>query len=610
MNDVSPTEKSPAAESPQRDAAEQQPSGEPQPATMRRLLIWPAALLLVVMWGLRIATGIVGETSMPVMMARFMGPLVCAGLILLWWLFLSRASLKEKSFGLLGIAVMLAVTTALSDKSIRGFGTMIYAIPWGMTAFAGALIGCELFGISRRTLAALVAALIGFGFWDLVRTDEIYGDFRASQSWRWEPTAEDRFLAGLATSQREHAPVAQETDVLTTAPEWPAFRGPNRDGRQPGIVLGEDWQAQPPREIWRVPVGPGWSSFSVAGDQLFTQEQRGDDEVIVCYDANSGREVWVHRYTSRFWEVVGGAGPRGTPTLSNGRLFALGAEGFLHRLNPLTGEQVWQRDIRQDADRDPPMWGFAASPLVTDGVVIVHAGGSGDKGILAYDAETGDLRWGAPVGDHSYSSPQLASVNGTLCVLMLTNDGLTIVNPATGDLLGTHDWEYEGYRVLQPLVVDDASVLLGTAMGTGTRRIELQLAGGKIATTESWTSTRMNPAYNDFVAHQGYLYGFDNNIFACLDLSTGERKWKKGRYGNGQVLLLPDADQLLVISEDGELVLLRATSDKLTEVARHRVLDGRTWNHPVLVGNRLYVRNGEQAACFEMPLAPSEEIQN
>ena len=109
--------------------------------------------------------------------------------------------------------------------------------------------------------------------------------------------------------------------------------------------------------------------------------------------------------------------------------------------------------------------------------------------------------------------------------------------------------------------------------------------------------------YNDYVAHKGYLYGFDNNIFACVDLENGERKWKRGRYGNGQVLLLPDGDQLLVISEDGEIVLLRATPEKLTELAKHRVLEGRTWNHPVLVGSRLYVRNGEEAACFEMPLA-------
>jgi hypothetical protein len=146
---------------------------------------------------------------------------------------------------------------------------------------------------------------------------------------------------------------------------------------------------------------------------------------------------------------------------------------------------------------------------------------------------------------------------------------------------------------------------MGTAMGTGTRRLDLSAEGDEITVVERWTSLRMNPYFNDYVAHQGYLYGFDNNIFSCVDLENGERKWKKGRYGNGQVLLLPASDQLLVISEDGELVLLRATPEKHIELARHRVLDGRTWNHPVMVGSRVYVRNGVEAVCFDMPITTS-----
>ena len=300
---------------------------------------------------------------------------------------------------------------------------------------------------------------------------------------------------------------------------------------------------------------------------------------------------------------MGGAGPRATPTLSNRSLFALGAKGHLNRLDPLTGRQVWQRDINKDANREPPQWGYASSPLITNDLVIVYAGGPKDKGVLAYDVESGDLRWSSPAGDHSYSSPQLSELCGISCVLMLTNEGLTFVDAADGRLLGKHDWEYLGYRVVQPLVIDDSSVLLGTGMGTGTQRIEVSLKGRQFATQKDWISRRMNPYFNDYVAHDGHLYGFDNKIFACLDLATGERKWKKGRFGHGQVLLLPDRDQLLVISEDGELVLVRATPENLTELARHQVLTGRTWNHPVLVGKRIYVRNGEEAACFEVPTA-------
>ncbi len=222
--------------------------------------------------------------------------------------------------------------------------------------------------------------------------------------------------------------------------------------------------------------------------------------------------------------------------------------------------------------------------------------------MLAYDVETGHLRWTSPTGDHSYSSPQLSTVNGKQCVLMLTNTGITFVDPADGKLLGKHDWDYFGYRVVQPLVLDGSSVLLGGGLEAGTQRIEVRWDGEQFATETSWMSSRMRPDFNDSVAHDGYLYGFDNNIFACVDIATGERMWKRGRYGNGQVLLLPVADQLLVISETGELVLLRATPKKLVELARYQVLDGRTWNHPVLVGDRLYVRNSKEAACFEVPI--------
>jgi outer membrane protein assembly factor BamB len=195
---------------------------------------------------------------------------------------------------------------------------------------------------------------------------------------------------------------------------------------------------------------------------------------------------------------------------------------------------------------------------------------------------------------------------GSCAELMLTNTGITFVDPTDDRLLGKHDWEYKGYRVVQPLVVDGTSVLLGSGMGAGTQRIEVRWDGEQFATETSWTSRRMSPYFNDYVAHNGYIYGFDNNIFACVDLATGQRKWKKGRYGNGQVLLLPSGNQLLVISEDGELVLLRASPRNLVELARHRVLKGRTWNHPVLVDNRLYVRNGAEAACFKVPISEAD----
>jgi outer membrane protein assembly factor BamB len=217
--------------------------------------------------------------------------------------------------------------------------------------------------------------------------------------------------------------------------------------------------------------------------------------------------------------------------------------------------------------------------------------------------ETGEPRWSAPAGNESYSSPQLAKLAGRDVILLLTNTGLTADDAGTGKLAWLYDWKYEGYRVVQPLLVDRSDILLGTGMGTGTRRLEVMADKGDVKFEERWTSLDMKPDFNDYVAYNGFLYGLDHNILCCVDLATGKKKWKNGRYGNGQILLLPDAGQLLVLSESGELVLIRANPDKLEELARQKVLDGKTWNHPVLVGNRLFVRNAEEAACFELPVA-------
>ena len=574
------------------------------------LRMWPALLLVAIAWLCRLLPGLLQNASFPALMLQFMGPLACAGLLVLWWLLLSRAQ-GYRIIGLVGLVAIAAVSTLVSEKSMAGFGTMIYAIPWGATAFALGLwiSGWGALGTGSRTCWGLACAVLGFGFWSLVRIDEIRGDFQTTRSWRWEPTAEDRFLEQLsATPASDTNQETEQTAEDLLNPEWAAFRGPQRNGHQPGVQLNEDWAASPPKELWRIPVGPAWSSFSVAGDRIFTQEQRGESEVTVCYDANNGKPLWVYEYPSRFWEVVGGAGPRATPTIDGGSIFALGANGHLHCLDAIRGNEIWKRNIGEDAGREPPQWGFSSSPLVTDNLVVVHAGGPDSKGTLAYNKQTGEPQWEAPAGDHSYSSPQLSTICGQSCILMLTNQELALLDPVTGTIMGSHSWPFQQYRVVQPLVLDESTVLLGTAMGVGTRRVNLQWDGEKFSSSEQWTSRRMAPYYNDFVAHKGYLYGFDNNVFACIDLESGKRKWKRGRYGNGQVLLLPDADQLLVTSEDGELILLRTNPDKLTEVAKHRVLEGRTWNHPVLVDNRLYVRNAEEAACFEMPMQSNEQL--
>ncbi len=569
---------------------------EPVARTLPSLRLWPALTLLALQWGLAFLPKLFAEPPMAVFMAAFLGPVLCVILIFVWWVAGSRATRREKLVGFGGVVVLLVATAFFLHPTMRDYPVLSMVLPWAGTAFVAGLVGSKWLPRLSRTTVALAAVALSCAFWCLMRMDGVWGDFQSQRAWRWEPTTEDRYLAG-----RDAAATA--TGLPTTVPpaDWAGFRGSDRDSVVRGVALAEDWESEAPRMLWSRPIGPGWSSFAVAGRRLFTQEQRGEFEAVVAYDTETGGEIWAREYRSRFFESLGGAGPRATPTLADGMLFALGAEGLLHRLDPATGKVVWQADLREDADREPPTWGFSSSPLVVAGVVVVHAGGEGDRGTIAYDVEDGRIRWGVPAGGHSYSSPQLLEVADRKVVAQVCDAALTLIDPASGKVVGKHDWPHNNYRVLQPLSVGRSSLLM-TSDFEGTRRVDFSDSGASLTTEPLWTSRSMKSGFNDYVAHDGVLYGFDPNILAAVDLETGERRWKGGRYGNGQVLLLPDAGQLLVLSEKGEVVLLRTNPDKLEELARLQAIEGKTWNHPALVGDRLYVRNAEEMAALAMPV--------
>ncbi|MFO1065652.1 MAG: PQQ-binding-like beta-propeller repeat protein [Pirellulales bacterium] len=319
-------------------------------------------------------------------------------------------------------------------------------------------------------------------------------------------------------------------------------------------------------------------------------------------DAETGKDGLSHEYEARFWDGIAGAGPRATPTITPDGIYATGADGAVMRLRPEDGKEFWQHHFKEDAGRaKAPEWGYASSPLVIGNKAIVHAGGKEDKGIIAYNAQDGSIAWTAAAGNHSYSSPQIAEFAGVRGVLMLCNDMLQFVNPEDGKQLWAYPWKVDTYRALQPLVVG-TDIYLATPLSSGMHKISVHLVDGQWKVEKQWDTRGLKPDFNDYVELDGMIYGFDSNIFGCIDAATGKRKWKQGRYGNGQVLLIADSKQLLLTSETGELVLLNADPEKLDERAKFPVFTSKTWNHPVLIGNRLYLRNAEEAACLELPV--------
>ncbi|MCH7667173.1 MAG: PQQ-binding-like beta-propeller repeat protein, partial [Acidobacteria bacterium] len=520
-------------------------TGEPIPEKPQKpLRLWPGVVIVALQWLARfVVPFVVPEAGVFGVFAGLLGGLA----VVVWWAFFSRAPRPERWGAVVLMIVALAATQRILHESIAtagmGISFFILAIPVLCLAFVGwAVAGRRLSDRPRR--AAMVATIVlACGVWTLVRTDGITGDGAQDFAWRWAETAEERLLA-----QAGHGPAAMASVLASAVSEsveqgepgadWPGFRGPDRDGIIRGVRIETDWSRSPPVELWRRPIGPGLSSFAVRGDLLYTQEQRGDDEVVACYHVTTGEPVWRHRDAVRFWESHAGAGPRATPTLRDGRVYTFGATGILNALDAGNGAVVWSRNAASDTGAEVPIWGFTSSPLVVDDIVIVDAGA-----LVAYDLATGEPRWSGAAGSVSYSSPHLVTIEGVEQVLLLNGAGASSFAPADGTLLWEHPWPGSG--IMQPALTADGDVLfsaLSASAGVGTRRIAVAHGPDGWTTEERWTSNRLKPYFNDFVVHDGHAFGFDGRILASIDLEDGKRKWKGGRYGHGQLLVLPDQD--------------------------------------------------------------------
>jgi outer membrane protein assembly factor BamB len=449
---------------------------------------------------------------------------------------------------------------------------------------------------------AVIVTLTWAGFL-AVRIDGADSRLKFGTHWRWTPTAEEKFLAnaqGVGAGLK--APDKKAPGRLEAATgDWTSFRGPERDGVIRGTTITTNWDANPPIPLWKHGVGPAWSSLLVVGTRVYTQEQRGEKETVVCYDASTGDQLWLHADLARFDEQVSGPGPRATPTFANGRLYTLGGTGLLNCCDANTGASLWQRDVKVASGAKAPTWAFASSPLVAGDLVIVYAGGDAGKALLAYRADSGELAWSAPAGNSSYSSPQLTTISGVPQCLMLHDAGLTSVDVASGKKLWETGLAMKGApRTGQPRLIEGNKLLVATLGGLGCSLIEVTKNGEQWTTSDKWESKALKPEFPDFVVHNGYVYGFDIGMFCCINAADGKRCWKEGRYGRGQVMLLADQQLLLVSTETGELVLLATDPGTHKELGRFQALEGKTWNHPVVRGNRVYLRNAQEMACYSL----------
>jgi outer membrane protein assembly factor BamB len=410
--------------------------------------------------------------------------------------------------------------------------------------------------------------------------------------------------AAPAASPATSAPAPATAETVPAAssaapPYWTDFRGPQRDGHYRERPILTVWPGDGLKPVWKQPVGGGYASFVIARGRAFTIEQRDTQEVVAAYDAGTGRQLWTSAWTARFQESMGGDGPRATPTWADGRVYALGAMGELRCLDETSGQTVWRTNILEDAGASNLQWGMAAAPLIVDDTVIVVPGGGRGRSVAAYDRNTGKKAWSALDDQAAYSSPMLVTIGGVRQVLVFTASRLVAIAAEHRNVLWEYPWKTNyDVNAAQPLLIGENRVMISSGYGAGAAVLEITRSGDAFSVREVWRNNRMKNQFTSSVLHEGFIYGLDEAILACLDAATGAVKWKGGRYGYGQLMLANG--HLIVLTEEGDLVLVRATPDGHQEVGRSPALNGKTWNHPAMSGGYLFVRNINDMAAFDL----------
>lgn len=463
-----------------------------------------------------------------------------------------------------------------------------------------------------------------------VRVDEVWGGLIPYRvSWRWQPPR-DYGLQSLttnappqdSTSAAANRPDPFETGRLTAGEsDFPEFLGRGRLNAVDGVKLETDWNQHPPQQAWRQPVGSGWSGFAASDGHAVTMEQRGAEEVVSCYDVVSGKLLWATAEQARHETMMGGVGPRSTPTIAQGHVYALGATGILRCLQGRTGEIVWRVDLREkfqipaEADEANIAWGRSSSPLVLDDRVIVPVGGATEASwisLVAFEARTGAVVWQGGHRQVAYASPTLVTLAGQPQILTVMQDFVTAHDPTTGQQLWEYPWpgsSNANASVSQAWAVGPNRVFVSKGYGQGATLFEVARQDSSSpaspspaswSTSEVWANRRiMKTKFNNPTLWNGYAYGIDDGVLCCVALETGQAAWRKRGPGHGQLLRV--GESLLIMTEDGELVLVDASPEAYRERGRISVFAGqKAWNNLCLYGNHLLLRTGEEAACFKL----------
>lgn len=520
-----------------------------------------------------------------------------------------------KVWGLLILAAAVVVCVRATD--ITADHTIDNVVTWTV-GFAALMTLIIWFGLySGHSLFVRLIPLVGLlgsitVFFIVYRIDHVSGELVPVFSRRFSAHP-DQLLPQLpnATGHKNAAGVNLRDE---TKYDFPQFLGPHRSAALPNLKLAHKWSATKPRLIWKQLIGAGWSGFSAVNGYAITMEQRGPLELTTCYDLKTGENQWSHATEARYQHKFGGIGPRSTPTIYQGKVYSLGVTGQLHCLDGASGELLWKRDLCQEfgilpeEDAAAVYYGRSNSPLIMDDMVVVPAGGATAENchsLVAYDKDTGEEIWRGGNRQISYSSPTAANICGVRQILTINEKSVAGHDPTNGHVLWEHEWSGDNLshaNISQAVAVNGNKIFLSKAYGTGAMLLQISHSENSGWSAEKiWSKHNiLRTKFANVAVKDKNVYGLSDGILQCAEINTGRSRWKRGRYGHGQILLV--GDLILVLSESGKVHLVEANPQKYQELADFQAIEGTTWNNICLYGPYLLVRNAQEAACYELPL--------
>lgn len=456
------------------------------------------------------------------------------------------------------------------------------------------ILGTVLFGLVCSAIAILL--LIRYGGLEM----EWRGGYVPVLTWKKTKTDFD----ALARNREQQAKLSSTPSTNSHASaDWTGFRGPRRDAVYDERPILTNWPSSGLHLRWKQPCGGGYSSFAMVDGRAFTIEQRRDMEVAVAYDIETGRELWTNGWPAKFSEYHSDEGPRTTPTYDDGKIYTLGATGEFRCLDAASGALIWGKNIVTEMGAALPDYGLAASPLIVDEKIILQPDAYKGKSVVCYDKRDGKVIWSALDMPMGYASPVLLTENGEKQVVVCGRPNIYGLRLSDGAERWHYLWHILNNErpITQPLVLETNKLLLSAAYMTGCAVFEIDKAKDGFETRELWRNRNLKTKFASAVAYQGFVYGLDEDILVCVDAQTGERKWKDGRYGYGQLLLA--SGHLIILCANGDLALVKASPEGRIELARFPALNGKSWNAPAIGGGCLLIRNGAEMACYEVSAA-------